>query len=55
MYQVTIETGNADTQPYIMADMIQVSQFLKLIMKTFNYEVTVTIKEFGVPKLGDKE
>lgn len=48
MYQVIIESGKHDTQPYIFKNEYQMADFIKLIMRSFDYEVTVTIKKMGV-------
>lgn len=52
MYQVIIESGDADTQPYILPEQMiwdvapsKLEQFIDLLMPTFNGEVTLTVKK----------
>ena len=43
MYQVIIETGSADTQPYRFESAWDLGEWIRLILTTYNGQVTVTV------------
>ena len=45
MYEVIIETGEHDTQPYKFKTKYEAMDFIDLIMRSFEYEVTVTVRK----------